>query len=31
LRDLQYLVERGVLAKGPEGGRSTSYRRIGNS
>ena len=25
LRDLQYLVERGVLTKGPEGGRSTSY------
>ena len=28
LRDLQYLVEQGVLSKGPEGGRSTSYALI---
>jgi Fic family protein len=26
LRDLQALVEHGVLEKGPGGGRSTSYR-----
>jgi Fic family protein len=25
LRDLQYLVDRGILVRGPEGGRSTSY------
>ena len=25
LRDLQYLVDRGILLRGPEGGRSTSY------
>ena len=25
LRDLQYLVDRGVLVRGPEGCRSTSY------
>jgi Fic family protein len=25
LRDIQYLVERGILVRGPEGGRSTSY------
>jgi Fic family protein len=25
LRDLQYLVNRGILIRGPEGGRSTSY------
>jgi Fic family protein len=25
LRDLQYLVDHGILARGPEGGRSTSY------
>jgi Fic family protein len=25
LRDLQYLVDHGVLVRGPEGGRSTSY------
>ena len=25
LRDLQYLVDRGILARGEEGGRSTSY------
>jgi Fic family protein len=25
LRDIQYLVEHGILVRGPEGGRSTSY------
>jgi Fic family protein len=25
LRDIQYLVEQGILVRGPEGGRSTSY------
>jgi Fic family protein len=25
LRDLQYLVDRGILVRSPEGGRSTSY------
>jgi Fic family protein len=29
LRDIQPLVERGVLVRNPEGGRSTSYRLAG--
>jgi Fic family protein len=29
LRDLQYLVDRGILVRGPEGGRSTSYLLVG--
>lgn len=28
LRDISGLVERGILARGPEGGRSTSYRLV---
>jgi Fic family protein len=28
LRDLQYLVDRGILVRGPEGGRSTSYSLV---
>jgi Fic family protein len=28
LRDIVELLERGILAKNPGGGRSTSYRRL---
>jgi Fic family protein len=28
LRDLQYLVDRGILVRGEEGGRSTSYSLV---
>ena len=30
LRDIQDLVEKGILRKGPEGGRSTGYELVGN-
>ena len=29
LRDIQQLVEKGILVKNPGGGRSTSYRLVG--